>query len=167
LDLKLKILSAFIFLSIACFAKVPSINEVRIIYQKATASEKSCKELIDLLFPYTDKNNPLLFGYKGVATMLMAKHVFFPFSKLYYFNKGKKMLDRAIDADAENVELRFLRFTIQTNVPTFLGYSDNIKKDKVFILNLFSSIKDPLLKNIMLPVLQKSDYLTTHEKQQL
>jgi hypothetical protein len=30
------------------------------------------------------------------------------------------MLDKALDADAENVELRFLRFTIQTNVASFL-----------------------------------------------
>ncbi len=77
------------------------------------------------------------------------------------------MLDKALDADAENVELRFLRFTIQTNVAAFLWYSDSINKDKVFILNLFSRIKDPLLKNIMLPVLQKPDFLTAHEKQQL
>ncbi|MEP6596944.1 MAG: hypothetical protein ABJA71_13410 [Ginsengibacter sp.] len=41
------------------------------------------------------------------------------------------MLDKAMDADAENVELKFLRFTIQTNVPAFLGYSDSINKNKV------------------------------------
>jgi hypothetical protein len=161
------LLMILFFLSVSLYARVPSINEVRMLYEKAATNEKTCKQLIDLLEPYNEKNNPLLFGYKAVATMLMAKHVFFPFTKLSYFNKGKKMLGKSVEADEKNVELRFLRFTIQTHVPFFLGYTDDIKNDKIFILKFYQGITDPSLKNFMLPVLQKSDHITVNEKRRL
>lgn len=160
-------LTILFFYSTSLFAKDPAINEVRMLYEKAATNEKTCKQLIDLLSPYNEKNNPLLSGYKAVATMLMAKHVFFPFTKLSYFNKGKKMLGKSIEVDGKNVELRFLRFTMETNVPSFLGYNDDIKNDKNFILNFYQGITDTLLKNFMLPVLQKSDHITANEKRRL
>ena len=161
------LLTLLIFFTGSLYAKTPAINEIRMLYEKAANDEKACIQLIDLLTPYNEINNPLLFGYKAVATMLMAKHVFFPFTKLSYFNKGKKMLGKSIEADAKNVELRFLRFTMETNVPSILGYTADIKNDKNFILNLYPGIKDPLLKNFMLPVLQKSDHISANEKRLL
>jgi hypothetical protein len=157
----------YFFFTGSLFAKPPAINEVRMLYVKAANDEKTCRQLIDLLIPYNEKNNPLLFGYKAVATMLMAKHVFFLFTKLSYFNRGKKMLGKSIEVDDKNVELRFLRFTMQTNVPSFLGYTADIKNDKNFILNFYQGITDTLLKNFMLPVLQKSDHITADEKRRL
>ena len=77
------------------------------------------------------------------------------------------MLEKAIASEKNDIELRFLRFTAQTNMPFFLGYSANIESDKEFILYSFPKIKDKELKNFMIPVLRKSKYLTDHEKQQL
>lgn len=144
---------------------IPSINEIRNLYEKSLKSEDDCKKLIDMLEPY--KNDPLFLGYTGCATMMMAKHVFSPFSKLSYFNKGKVMLEEAIKADGKNFELRFLRFTAQTNMPSILGYHDSIEKDKKFILNSFSQIKDERLEQYVLPTLKKSKDLTTIEKEKL
>src|SRR5688572_3560519 len=81
---------------------IPLVNEVRLLYQQAARDEKHCKKLIRLLEP-CNESNPLLFGYKGVATMMMANYVFNPFSKLSQFKKGKKMLEKAIAADINNV----------------------------------------------------------------
>ena len=144
---------------------IPPIDGVRSLYQKTMTSEDACKKLIDLLEPY--KNDPLYLGYSGCATMIMAKHAFNPFSKLSYFKKGKKMLEEAIKADQYNFELRFLRFTAQTNMPSFLGYNDSIKKDKTFILDSFSQIKDARLEAYVLPSLKESKDLTQSEKEEL
>ncbi|MEO6844310.1 MAG: hypothetical protein ABI184_03995 [Ginsengibacter sp.] len=145
--------------------EVPSINEIRSLYEKSLKSEDDCQKLIDMLEPY--KKDPLCLGYIGCATMLMAKHTFSPFSKLSYFKKGKIMLEDAIKADDKNFELRFLRFTAQTNMPSFLGYHDSIEKDKKFILNSFSQIKDVSLEDYVMPALQKSKDLTQSEKEKL
>lgn len=145
--------------------EIPSISEVRSLYQKSMTSEDACKKLIHILEPY--KKDPLYLGYSGCATMLMAKHAFNPFSKFSYFKKGKRMLEEAIKADGKNFELRFLRFTAQTNMPSFLGYNDSITRDKTFILDSFSQIKDVKLEEYVLPSLRESKDLTQSEKLKL
>jgi hypothetical protein len=87
------------FCSTTAFANVPAIKEVRIMLHNATSNQEACTKMIGLLEPFNETNNPLLFGYRGGATMLMAKHAFNPFSKLSYFKKGKLMLESAIKAD--------------------------------------------------------------------
>jgi len=136
-------------------AKTPEIEEVRLLFHKAESSQKLCVELIELLEPYNEKNNALLSGYKACATMLMAKHLINPFSKFSYFKRGKIMLEKAIQFDQRNIELRFLRYTIQTNVPSFLNYSDNKENDRVFLDQSLSKMNDQKLKNIISAYLKK------------
>lgn len=161
----------FLVLLICCTSSFKSnatvdIASVRMLFQQAALDETACKQMISLLAPYGEES-PLLLGYKGSGTMMMAKHVFNPFSKLSYFKKGKQMLENSIDTDEQNLELRFLRFAAQTNMPSFLGYNSDIEKDRAFILNHFSQIKDIGLKEFVLPALKKSKYLTNTEKEQL
>ena len=59
----------------------------------------------------------------------MAEVVSNPYTKLSYFNDGKKLIDQAIKMDPKNAELRYLRFMIQQNTPDFLNYSDDINAD--------------------------------------
>ncbi len=147
-----------LFYSSLVFSNVPVIKDVRIMLHHATSNEKACNKLISLLVPFNETNNPLLFGYRGGATMLMAKHAFNPFSKLSYFKKGKLMLESAIKADLNNVELRFLRYTIQTNVPGFLNYNSDINLDRTFISQSLPKLKDQELQKII------SEFLLKHSK---
>ncbi|MBC7758331.1 MAG: hypothetical protein H7069_05710 [Phormidesmis sp. FL-bin-119] len=150
---------------IACFlillsdlnytAKDPSLSSIRLKFHNSTTSEKVCKDLIKQLEPYNEKNNPLLLGYKGGAIMLMATHVVNPFSKLSYFKKGRIALEKAIQADKNNVELRFLRYTVQTNIPSFLGYSSHLEKDREFLKESLNGIKDNDLKKIITSYLKQ------------
>lgn len=148
-------------------AAVPLHDEVRLLYQKAAVEEASCRKLVKLLQPYNEKNNTVLSGYKACATMMMAKHVLNPLRKLSTFSKGKALLEKSIDADRFNIELRFLRFTIQTNAPSFLDYSSNIRQDKLFLINTVSSLTDLKLKQFITDFLDASTYLTSSEKKQL
>lgn len=148
-----------LFFSVPAFAETPSLAEVRSLYSKAANDEKACKKLIEWLEPYHEKNNPLLFGYRAGGTMMMANYVFNPFSKLNYFNKGKKMLHRAITADRQNVELRFIRFGVQTNAPSFLGYNNYVERDKIFLTQSIPTISDQNLKNMIVNYFKKQGYL--------
>src|SRR5690606_10633279 len=113
------------------------------------------------------ETNPLLFGYKGSATMMMAQHVSNPFSKLSYFHKGKNMLDEAISVDLENMELRFLRFAAQTEAPAMLGYRGEIEQDKNLILSSLPASDDLPLKQLIIEYLVKSEFLDKQEKEKL
>lgn len=148
-----------LFFAKTTFANVPTIGEIRSLYEKAPTEESACNKLIEILSPYNEKNNPLYAGYKASAIMMMAKHVFNPFSKMSYFKKGKRILENAIKADEKNIELRFLRYNAQTHTPSFLGYNGDIKKDKEFLESSFSQITDVRLKEFMLPYLKNSDFM--------
>ena len=144
-----------------------SINSVRTLYQKAAENKESCKKLLLMLEPYDEKKNTLFAGYKGCATMLMAKYVFNPFSKLSNFYKGRNLLERSIVADKENVELRFLRFAVQTQVPSFLNYRNSVTQDKNFLINNYNGITDLQLKSWLTAYLKSSGKLTASEKLRL
>lgn len=155
-----------IFLAMPGFI-FPSKEQVRPMYKKATSNESACKDLMKILAPFTENNNALLSGYKGSATMMMAKYVFNPFSKMSYFNKGKNILEKAINTEKNNVELRFIRYCVQTNIPFFLGYKTDIKSDKEFILASLKRLDDMELKSMIVEYFGEQEDLSLLEKQLL
>jgi len=157
---------ALFFYAMVSPAQNLMIEEIRTLYQQAATEEKACKMLIASL-EVDVETNPLLFGYRGSATMMMAQHVSNPFNKLSYFHKGKGMLENAINADQENMELRFLRFAAQTNTPAMLGYRGDIEKDKKVIMDGLSNSNDLSLKKLIIGYLMNSEFLDTEEKKSL
>lgn len=105
-----------------------SIAQVRSLYGQGVEDEYAAKKLHDLVIA-SDQNDPLLLGYRGGAEALLAKHAWNPYTKIDYLEKSMKTLQRAIDLDPENTEIRFIRFSIQFYVPRFLGISKNLKED--------------------------------------
>jgi hypothetical protein len=160
-------LIGWLFYSSSAFAGAPSLKSVRILYQQAATEEKSCRMLLQLLSSYDENADALLHGYKASATMMLAKYTFNPISKLSYFKKGKQMLENAIHADAANIELRFLRFAVQTNIPYLLGYHGFIESDKKLLLESLPSVKDPQLKDMITGYFENCKYVTANEKQQI
>ncbi len=100
---------------IKSYTDVPSQSEIRVLYQQSALKEEACKKLISILQSYNENNNALFAGYKACATMMMANYAFSPLRKLSYFSKGKNLLEKSIIIQKENIELRFLRFMIQTD----------------------------------------------------
>ena len=136
-------LIALVFVCSAAYSNIARVdmNKARKLYKEAATDGTACTALLELLNT-ADQKMPLLLGYKASATMMMANYVGSPFSKLSYFKKGKQMLEEAVSADKQNVELRLLRYLVQKNTPSFLGYDDNIEEDKAFISNNLSGMKD-------------------------
>ena len=165
--MKFALFVALLFINASSFAAKPPLSEIRALYEKSVANESACNKLIHLLSPYNESNYPLYAGYKASAIMMMAKHVINPFSKFSYFKKGKKILENAIKVDAKNIELIFLRFNMQTHLPSFLGYDESIKSDRVFLENSFPKIEDEQLKQFLIPYLKNSDYINAEKKRQL
>ncbi len=157
----------FFFLGTSLMAAQNSqIEKARYLYNKAANEEKAALELLDL----TEKKNeeePVLLGYKAAGHMMMAKHVGNPFKKMSHFNKGKKILNNALEADKQNLELRFLRFAVQAEAPAFLGYRENLEEDKLLLINGVGNINDPVLQKMILVYLRTSKGLSSKEKERL
>ena len=149
--------------SLPSFSQTPALAKVRSLYALTEKKEQACHDLMNILEPYDETNNPLFLGYKASATMMMARYVSNPFSKLSYFNKGKKMLEKAVSAEKNNIELRSLRFLVQSNVPSFLGYKSDIDADKLFIISNTYHVKDPELKKNIIYFMTRWGKLTPQQ----
>ncbi len=138
----------------------------RELYQKAEKEQRYAEELLELSGNQKEVA-PVFQGYHGAAHMMMAKHVGNPFSKLSYFKKGKRILEEAIEADNQNIELRFLRFSVQSEAPGFLGYKDAVEEDKNLLIESLKELGDTRLEQMIRSFLLKSKNLTEVEKQKL
>lgn len=144
----------------------PTVQETRLLYKQAAGNETTCKNLIARVQSCSAPVDPVLTGYQAAATMMMARYAVNPFSKLSWFRKGRKLLDNTLSQHPHNVELRFLRFTIQTNAPGILGYKDDIPSDKAFLLRAIGQLTDTSLRATICDYLQQSKLLTEQEQQQ-
>ena len=110
------------------------MTNVRDLFSKASEDVEANEQLLEITKGYTLEYNHIMYAYRGAAEMTYAGHVFWPGSKYSWFYDGQDKLQQAIVYDTKNVELRWIRYCIQRNCPTFLGYNEDLKKDKAFIL---------------------------------
>jgi len=143
------------------------IEEIRKMFYLAAESSDKAKDFQETL-KQIDESNPLLLGYKGMAEMIMAKHSYNPVSKVTFFRRGKAFLEKAIELDPKNAELRYLRFSLQSNAPSFLNYNDDLDKDKAVIIDYLTSAgavaRDLDLETRMKAFIKESDYFSNKEK---
>lgn len=150
-----------------CLAFNKDLLRTRELYYKASVNKNDAELFSDFLASAPDLEKTLLSGYQGISYMIRANHSWNPYIKLSFFTKGKDLLDEAIKKDPSNLELRFLRFCVQTNAPVFLGYSGMIEQDKTLILKAYSLSKDSDLKNRIKKYLVSSKYCTASDKAML
>lgn len=155
------------FFNSGLFAGDTQLNDVRLLFQKSIIDEATCKNLIAVLNQYNESDNTTLAAYRACANMMMANYCFNPFSKLSYFNEGKSLLEKCIAKESSNIETRYLRFTVQSSSPDFLGYNKSIQEDKDFLLKHLSNLIDQQLKQMIISFLKSSQYLSSIKKQNL
>jgi len=128
------------------FFQVQDVNlNVRARFHKAIEQGKDAADLQSYLHSQYPKTAYLL-AYEGALNMVQAKHLFLPTSKYTCFKKGKLQLESQIQANPSNIEFRYLRLIIQSNVPSFLNYSSNQNEDKNFLVQQYQTIQDNDLK---------------------
>lgn len=141
---------------------IVNIIEIRNLYEIAAANEGANIKLASLLKDIKT-SDALLSGYKGAAIMIEANHVFNPITKLSRFKKGKQVLENAIKLDPTNIELRYIRLTIQANVPRFLGYSNAISGDKKIIIGALEQLQDRDLRKRIVSYLIEAKICSVEE----
>jgi hypothetical protein len=148
-----------------------TLNSVRNTFFEAEGSKQKTSKLIELTKDASLEKLPVMYAYNGVATAMWAEFEFNPISKLSSFNKGKDKLEKAIKSHPNNVELRFLRFSVQSKAPFIVGYSSHLNSDKTFIINNLSKAKsNGFSNNYCLKVvdfLLNSELCTEEEKKKL
>jgi len=98
-------------------------------------SEARILQYLSVLGKY---NSSVSKAYFGLLRSTQASFVFWPGSKLSYFNEGRNAIESAVTQDPSSVEVRFARLLVQCNAPFYLGYSSQITED---INHIISGLK--------------------------
>lgn len=72
-------------------------------------------------FPSAAEDSPILLSYYGALKGLQARHAFSPAKKFHYLSLCLDLLDRAVAADGDDLEVRFVRFATLHHLPPVLG----------------------------------------------
>lgn len=76
------------------------------------------------------KKPPLVIAYLGALEALKAKDSWNPYKKVKFLNQSNKTVKQAVTANPDDMEIRFIRFSIQFHLPGFLGLSKDMIADK-------------------------------------
>jgi len=102
-------------------------------YELAAADKAAGEKFYKLLADYKDRD-ALVLGYKAAAEAIRARDASM-FNKLTYVQDAARTFEQAVGLDPQNPEIRFLRFSVESNLPAFLGLSKHIDEDKGMLLN--------------------------------
>ena len=118
----------------------------------AVNSSKTNDSLYNVLVAMPNKP-PLITGYIGTLQALKAKHHWNPYYKVKYVKDAQKTFAKAIAADPHNMELRFLRFSVDYKLPALLGYTKNMEADKNEIITQLKKIHTADNKDMVVTII--------------
>lgn len=102
-------------------------------YEQAAASKEAGEKFYDLLHGYAAQD-ALVLGYKAASEAIKARDASM-LNKLTYVQQAARTFEQAVSLDPKNAEIRFLRFSVESNLPPFLGLSKHLDEDKSFLLD--------------------------------
>jgi hypothetical protein len=134
-------------------ATEPDLHTIRKLLITALNSSKTTDSLYTNLGNIKNRTS-LINGYMGTLQALKAKHAWNPYYKIKYLNDAEKTFKNAVTGDPTNIEIRFMRFSVEHNVPGFLGYTKNLVADRTEIIKQidrkhYSSADATLVKTII------------------
>ena len=152
---KLKLLSILLILSVNfCYAQLSTkeITALKGDMVKAVDDVKLTESLLFKLNKLSDKT-ALVTAYIGTLEALKAKHAWNPYNKIKYVKVSMQTMQKAINMDKENMEIRFMRYSIQHYTPSFLGFSKELILDRKEIVKhyqngSFGVADQALVKNV-------------------
>lgn len=155
--------------------ELETLSQIRKLFYEAVENEVKLEELENLFEnKFSGKAliyNPLLLAYSGAIEALKAKHAFNPFRKFNYVLSSLEILERAVKRDEQNLEIRFIRFSILHNLPGIFGYSKERKADIDEIVSQLSKkdyVKyDPKLQKYVIEFILESERLNDAQIRQL
>jgi hypothetical protein len=151
-----------------------SLDTLRQKYYAAVNDKKEIKDLENYLTEFTENKSHLKaigLAYEGGLEALKSKYSFWPHGKLKHFKASMKKLSESINIEPDNLEIRFLRFSILRYVPRILGHAAEREADAQKIIKLllrkdYSKLNREIQEGIV-EFLIESEKLTDHETELL
>lgn len=134
---KIFLLFVCLFYTLVVHANV-NIELARKEFKKAAFNDKVTNEVYQVLVS-SKTQDPLTQAYVAYFTALKARHVTSPYEKITYVRSFDQAIKKAVALAPDNFEIRFLRFSVQDKLPSYLGYSKELAVDKKIIMQKIQS----------------------------
>lgn len=148
-----------------------TLTEVRREYYRALDHEQAVAPLYARLSRERTLS-PVMLGYRAATLALKARYAWNPVQKLKYLKQAGPMFERAIEAEPQHVEIRFLRFAMEHYMPAFLGFSTHLAEDRRAIVEglyhlQLTGQEDPTILSGAAKFVRDSGRCTETERDQL
>lgn len=152
---------AFLLIVVLCaFNSASDVQSARAYFLKAGTDAVYADKLKTLT---EGRSEALLKAYHGTAWAMKAKHHGNPVKKLEFLNKGLSDINTAVLLNAADIEIRFLRFSVEDNIPSVVPFKSHIAADKKMLIEnthsghpFYSTIKGYLLQSGRLSASEKA-----------
>jgi hypothetical protein len=159
-------LISIVFFSSFSWANEGILDKLRPEYMKALHNFDFAPAVYEK-FEAVENPSAKLLAYKGALEAIMTRTTWNVFKKIGFLNKSQETFEEAIALDSNNVEVRFMRLSVEHSIPGYLGYSVHMKKDKKFVvshISEFNPVKmDPQILKEILNFVQKSGHFSAAE----
>ncbi len=155
----------FLFMALPILGFSQTMEGLRANYPKATEDEALAQALYAELAHVSADGDAVLLAYKGAVLTLLGKFAKVVKAKKGYFKKGAGLIEQAVDAQPNAIEIRCLRLGVQENAPKIAGYGTSINDDKKFILDNYGMTKDEGAKKFVKGFVTVSKMFTQAEKE--
>lgn len=157
-----------LFVLFACAGFIAPANDdisgIRSLYRSAINSSSKADDLVKTAEKkrYVDG---VTRAYYGTGIALQAKHSINPFTKLSKAKTAAYELNVAVNMKPGNLEVCFLRFSFESNLPDVVNVTKHLSADKAVILSKLD--KKNAVWDIIKPFLLSSTLLTEAEKKKV
>lgn len=153
-------------------AEQPFIDTVRTAFYRAVENESETDKLLAAIIKaYPQSSPPLFEGYIGALETLKGKFAYNPYAKYHYVTQGLSKINRAVQAEPENLEIRFIRFSVLHHLPPLFGIEKSRNEDAETICKIIASGKTseypPQLLTGVVDFMLSSGRLTGQQKQMI
>jgi hypothetical protein len=141
------------------------LSDVRRLFVEAPVNVVKSEAFYDFIGNY-NREDKVLWAYKGAAITLKAKFAKTLKEKKRLFTEGVQWIENAVKSEPNNVEIRLIRLSIQENAPKILNYKKNIEEDKKLLLSNLEQ-QNLSLKEYIKKYIKQSDIFTDKEKKSI
>jgi hypothetical protein len=131
------IFTCFLLLFAAMPPHMDQIRQAKDLYYGGIYGDKSASGKADELFTALYKqmpNDPLVTVYYGSLRLLEAQHTWALWKKSSLSKQGVQLMDSAVNAAPDNLEVRFVRAATDRSLPSFFGRRQQFQSDLNFVV---------------------------------
>jgi hypothetical protein len=115
------------------FAEEYNMKEMREILRVASENKANSTKLYEKVGNYSGED-AVLISYKAAAHAIKAKFASNPFKKLKLIKASSKIFDDAVQRNSKDLEIRFVRYAVETQTPAKIKLSKHVEEDKNILM---------------------------------